>query len=82
MNAMTRESFGALLSEKLAELEAAEGESQYMAEETAVDRLRLDVQRSVLASEGGPLPRQGHAAYLTTPAISAEPGQGALNILY
>ncbi len=79
---MTRESFGALLSEKLAELEAAEGESWYMAVETAVDRMRLDVQRVVLANEGGPLPRQGHAAYLTTPELSIEPGQRALNILY
>jgi hypothetical protein len=76
------ESFGALLSEKLAELDAAETVTYLVLEETAVDRLRLEAQQSVLATEGGPLPRQGHSAYLSPPDAVTEPGQRHLNILH
>ncbi len=80
MNTLPFESFGALLSEKLAELEAAEGESDRMLEETALDRLRLEAQQSVLASEGGPLPRQGHQAYLV-PTSRVDAGRRHLSLL-
>ena len=75
------DTFGALLSEKLAELDAADGMALELVQETAVDRLRLDAQRSVIAIEGGPLPRQGHRAYWTPAETSVEPGQRHLNIL-
>jgi len=81
MNSRPGDSFGALLSEKLAELEAAEGESHLFAEETALDRLRLDAQQSVLASEGGPLPRQGHQAYLVPMELPREEGRRHLSLL-
>ena len=80
MNTLPRESFGALLSEKLAELEAADGESRLVIEETALDRLRLEAQQAVLASEGGPLPRQGHQAYLV-PTSRIEQGRRHLSLL-
>ena len=80
MTAFAQESFGALLSEKLAELEAADGESRRLTEETAFDRLRLEAQQSVLASEGGPLPRQGHQAYLV-PTSRIDQGRRHLSLL-
>lgn len=76
------DSFGALLSEKLAELDAAEEHPYLLVEETMLDRLRLDTQQSVLAHEGGPLPRQGHAAYLTSSETPVEPGKRKLNLVY
>lgn len=80
MNTFASDSFGALLSEKIAELEAAEGEGYLVVEETALDRLRLEAQQSVLASEGGPLPRQGHQAYLV-PASRIDQGRKHLSLL-
>ncbi len=81
MNTFASDSFGALLSEKFAELEAAEGESRLGTAETALDRLRLEAQQSVLASEGGPLPRQGHQAYLVPMELRGEQGRRHLSLL-
>jgi len=75
-------SFGALLSEKIAELDAAEETPYLLVEETMLDRLRLDTRHSVLALEGGPLPRQGHAAYVTSSDTPVEPGKRKLNLVY
>ncbi len=75
------ESFSALLSEKMAELEASEGLPFGYQEETAVDRLRHDAQQSVLAIEGGPLPKQGARAYWSSAVPLVEPGHRHLNIL-
>ena len=81
MNTLPTESFGALLSEKIAELEAAEGGTYLVVEEDALDRLRLEAQQSVLASEGGPLPRQGHQAYLLPVESRIEQGRRHLSLL-
>lgn len=81
MKTLLVESFGALLSEKLAELEAAEGEHDLTFQETALDRLRLEARQSVLAGEGGPLPRQGHQAYLVPAVSGIEQGRGHLSLL-
>ncbi len=81
MTGVAIESFGALLSEKLAELEAAEGEPYLVFEETPLDRLRLGAQQSLQATEGGQMQRQGHQAYLTPPESPVEPGRRQLNLL-
>lgn len=61
MSAAT-ESFGVLLREKLAELDADES-PHLVIEDDPVERLRLDARQVVLATDGGPMPRQGHQAY-------------------
>lgn len=61
------ESFGLLLREKLAELDADESH-QLVIEDDPVERLRLDARQVVLADDGTPMPRGGHQAYTNPPA--------------
>lgn len=76
------ESFGLLLREKMAELDADEA-SQLALVSDPVERLRLDARQVVLAEQLGPMPRSGHQVYVTPAApAAAEPGQRHLNILY
>ena len=55
--------FGILLRDKFAQLEAAAPDHDEDATNEVLERLRLDALQSILASVGGPLPRQGHQAY-------------------
>ena len=58
--------FGALLREKLAELDADESSRNLIADDP-VERLRLDARQVVLADVRAPLPRPGHQAYSHPP---------------
>lgn len=79
----TNGSFGVLLREKLAELDADETESPLVIDDDPVERLRLDARQAVLAEHPGPLPRSGHQAYVAPPTPPAvEPGQRHLNLMY
>ncbi|MEQ1692106.1 MAG: hypothetical protein ABMA00_12530 [Gemmatimonas sp.] len=71
------EPFGALLREKLAELDADET-AHAVLEDDPVERLRLDARQAVLA-EQVPMPRGGHQAYVTP--LVEEPKKRHLNIL-
>ena len=82
MTEVALESFGVLLREKLAELDADEAPHGFV-EDDPVERLRLDARQAVLAEQHGPMPRGGHQAYVTPPAPPVEePRQRHLNILY
>jgi hypothetical protein len=75
------ESFGVLLREKLAELEADEAPPVFVADDP-VERLGLDARQAVMVDHAGPMPRGGAQAYVTPPAPPAEqPRQRHLNIL-
>jgi len=82
MSEQAIESFGILLREKLAELDAEELPPAFV-DDDPVERLRLDARQSVLADQHGPMPRGGHRVYVNTPAPPApEPGRRHLNILH
>ena len=68
------ESFGALLREKMAELDADEA-SHLLITDDPVERLRLDARQVVLADVNTPMPRPGHQAY-THPPVS-QPAEGS-----
>ena len=81
MSDVATQSCGVLLREKLAELDADES-SHLTVDEDPVERLRLDASRAVFAEQVGPMPRNGHRAYVAPvdPPV-AEPGQRHLNLL-
>lgn len=82
MNEVALETFGVLLREKLAELDADEAPHMFV-EDDPVERLRMDARQAVLAGQPGPMPRSGHQAYVTPPTPAAEePRRRHLNILY
>jgi hypothetical protein len=82
VNERGAESFGLLLREKMAELDADEATTLAL-EYDPVERLRLDARQVVLAEHVGPMPRSGHQAYVAPVAPAAPaPGQRHLNILY
>ena len=74
--------FGTLLRDKLAELDADEAEPEEPVNDDAVERLRLDARQNLLASQHGPLPRAGHQAYVVPPAPPEETGQRHLDLRY
>jgi len=82
LSLLPHHAFGALLVEKLAELEADERRESEWVEESAVDQLRHAALQTVLAAEGGLLPRSGHAAYHTVADVPPEPDMRHLNILF
>lgn len=73
-------SFAAVLRDRLAELDADEASAGLLAAPDPLDDLRTAALRSILASEGRPLPRQGHAAYVSQPHAVAPPGPGSVDI--
>lgn len=76
------ESFGILLRDKLAELDAEDSPTALVVDDDPVERLRLDARDSIRAELHGPMPRGGHQVYITPPAPpAAEPGRRHLNIL-
>ncbi len=79
----TAGAFDALLRDKMAELEqeAAEEAGEPVVEDDRVARLGLQAQQTILAVDGGPLPRAGHQAYVTPPVPPVEPGNQHLNLL-
>lgn len=82
MSELVLEPFGALLREKLAELDADETPHAVVVDDDPVERLRLDTRQAVLAEHLGPMPRNGHQAYIVPPALPPEePRQRHLNIL-
>ena len=74
------ESFAAVLRDRLAELDADEASAGLLTAPDPLDDLRTAALRSVLAAEGRPLPRQGHAAYVQAPQPVASPGAGSVDI--
>lgn len=72
MTEIERESFGVLLREKMAELDADES-SHLVIEDDPVERLRLDARQVVLADDE-PMPRAGHQAYINQPVPSDDDG--------
>jgi hypothetical protein len=74
------ESFGVLLREKMAELDADEASHLLIADDP-VERLRLDARQVVLSDDSAPMPRPGHRAY-THPPVSgtAEPSPRRLDL--
>jgi hypothetical protein len=82
MTELAHESFGVLLREKLAELDADDAPPLQLVDDP-VERLSLDARQAVLSEQQGPMPRGGHQAYVAAPPPpTAEPGQRHLNILY
>jgi hypothetical protein len=75
-------SFGVLLREKLAELDADETTTPLVIDNDPVERLRLDARQAVRADRGGPMPRSGHQAYVAAPPPPVELGQRHLDIVY
>ncbi len=81
MSPLEAESFGVLLREKMAELDADEM-PPVIATDDPVERLGLDARQSVLSDHLGPMPRGGHQAYVTPPPTPPpKPGQRHLNLL-
>lgn len=72
--------FGALLREKLEELDADEARQAWL-EHDPIERFRLATQQAVLAECGSSLPRAGHHAYINQPQDDAEPKTRQLDIL-
>lgn len=72
--------FGALLREKLEELDADEARQAWL-EHDPIERLRLATQQAVLADHGNSLPRAGHHAYIKTPQSDLDPKTRHLDIL-
>ncbi len=82
MTELPPESFGIMLREKLAELDADEQSTGVIATLDPIERLSLDARQVVSDNDLGPMPRAGHQAYITTPAFAApEPGHRHLNIV-
>ena len=80
MTDVPTESFGVLLREKLAELDADESSHLLIADDP-VERLRLDARQVVLADDGARMPRPGHQAYTHPPVSpSAEPSPRRLDL--
>lgn len=73
--------FGMLLRDKFAQLEADSIDSEAEAASDPLERLRLDALQSVLASEGGPLQRQGHHVY-ATPTATPVASEQQLDVRY
>lgn len=82
VNGHLEHAFGALLSEKFAELEAEETSMSQLVGDMAFEELLHAAQQSVYASEAGPLPRCGHGAYLVRPESPLQPGARQLDILH
>ena len=81
MTELALETFGVLLREKIAELDAEDAPQLFIVDDP-VERLGLDARQAVLAEHHGPMPRSGHQAYTTPPAPPPEePRQRHLNIL-
>ncbi len=77
------ESFGVLLRDKLAELDADEASTGVVVLDDPIERLRLDARQAILAEQQGPMARNGHQAYVTPSAPpTGESGRRHLNILY
>lgn len=77
------ESFGVLLRDKLAELDADEASTGVVVLDDPIERLRLDARQAILAQQQGPMARNGHQAYVTPSAPpTGESGRRHLNILY
>ena len=74
------EAFSAVLQEKIAELEADDAAQEALARDP-LERFRLATQHAVLAGGGGPLPRQGHGAYIRGPEQSVGGDHGGLDIV-
>jgi len=74
------EAFSAMLQEKMAELEADDA-AQAALERDPLERFRLATQHALLAGSGGPLPRQGHGAYIRGPDQSIGGDRRGLDIV-
>jgi len=72
--------FGALLREKLEELDADEARQAWLAHDP-IERFRLATQQVLLADHGNVMPRAGHHAYINPPQDDAEPKTRQLDIL-
>lgn len=72
--------FGAMLREKLAELDADEAREAWL-ERDPLERFCLATQQAALAEQGGPAPRPGHHAYTTKPPEDLAPGKRTLDIV-
>lgn len=81
MSASSEAPFGAMLREKLAELDADEAREAWL-ERDPLERFRLATQQAALADQGGPAaPRPGHHAYTTKPPEELEPLARTLDIV-
>lgn len=80
MNDVATESFGALLREKMAELDADET-SHLLITDDPVERLRLDARQVILSDDGARMSRPGHQAYTHPPVpAAAEPSPRRLDL--
>ena len=79
MTDVATESFGVLLREKLAELDADESSHLLIADDP-VERLRLDARQVVLADDGARMTRPGHEAYTRPVPQPAEPSPRRLDL--
>ncbi len=75
------ETFRTLLREKMAELDADEAACALAADDP-IERLGLEAQQTILATDGTPLPRGGHQAYIHPPTEPQAPGSRQLNLLH
>ena len=82
MTDLPPESFGTVLREKLAELDADEQSTGVIATLDPIERLSLDARQVVNDDDLGPMPRPGHQAYITIPAFAPpDLGHRHLNLL-
>ncbi len=72
--------FGALLREKLEELDADEARQAWL-EHDPIERFRLATQQALVAEYGNSMPRAGHHAYINPTPGDAEPKTRQLDIL-
>jgi len=80
MSDVETESFGVLLREKMAELDADESSHLLMIDDP-VERLRLDARQVVLSDDGARMTRPGHQAYTHPPVPQpAEPSPRRLDL--
>lgn len=72
--------FGAVLREKLAELDADEAREAWLAHDP-IERFRIATQHAALADHGNFAPMQGHHAYTKPPDEGLVPSPRTLDIL-